>query len=91
MISYDERNDVPWIRQRLNKNTLPTHVILSQQLHLETEPTLTLHTAGQLFLWEITLRDAAINHAILDGMTEEDRQLVKWLYENDYGDETPSC
>ena len=74
---------MPWIRQRLNKNTVPTHVILSRQIHQVTEPTLTLHTAGQLFLWEISLSEAAINPTILDGMAEGDRQLVKWLFDND--------
>lgn len=85
MISCDEGHDMPWIRQRLNKNTQPTHVILSRQIRQDTESTLTLHTAGQFFLWEISLKEVAIHHGLLEGMAEGDRQLVQWLLDNDIG------
>lgn len=75
--------DVPWIKERLNKNIWPKHIIVSRHLHYNSEPTLVIHTAGQLAVWEIAIREAANNKFILDNMSEQDRELILWIYKND--------
>ncbi len=73
----------PLIEKRIDSNTLPRHKILSRQLHWQDEPTLTIHTAGQTIVWEISIREAANDQALLNDMDESDRALICWIYEND--------
>ncbi len=74
----------PWIETRMDLNSKPKHKLLSRQLHLNSEPTLTIHTAGQQVVWEISIREAAKDKAMLDEMDQPDRDLVNWIYENDF-------
>lgn len=80
----DSENYRPWIETRFDPNTKPKHKVLSRQLHLHDEPTLTIHTAGQNIVWELSIREAAHDQELLAGMDESDRYLVRWIYENDY-------
>ena len=73
----------PWIETRLDPAAFPQHKLLSRQLHLDDEPTLTIHTAGQEKVWEISIRSAAKDRRLLAGMDESDRALVQWIYEHD--------
>ena len=73
----------PWIETRKNPNIHPKHKLLSRQLHRNGEPTLTIHTAGQDIVWEIPIRTAATDQELLNEMEESDRELIKWVYNND--------
>lgn len=84
MHNSDQSKYRPWIETRLEKNTYPKYKILSRQLHLDTTPTLTIHTAGQRVVWEISIQEAALDPNLLAGMDLSDQELVKWIYENDY-------
>jgi hypothetical protein len=73
----------PWIETRLDANVQPKHKLLSRQLHLKSEPTLTIHTAGQNVVWELPIREAVKDNNLLENMDQSDRALVKWIVEND--------
>lgn len=81
------QNDVetfkPMIMTRLDPNVEPKYKVLSRQLHADEEPTLTMHTAGDRVLWEISIREAAQDKELLAGMCESDKKIVTWVYEND--------
>ncbi len=74
----------PWIETRLNSNIKPKHKLLSRQLHSHSEPTLTIHTAGQDIVWDIPIREAAMDDHLLSEMDEDDQNLIRWLYVNDF-------
>lgn len=78
----------PWIMTRLDKNCQPKYKLLSRQLHLDKGPTLTIHTAGQHVVWEISIQDAATDNELLkdllDNMDEMDVKAIQWVFQNDF-------
>lgn len=87
MSENQKYNDIeqyrPWIETRTDPKTKSKNKLLSRQLHLNGEPTLTIHTAGQNVVWELPIREAAHDTILLEDMDENDRKLVRWIYEND--------
>lgn len=73
-----------WLNSRLDPDAKPKHKLVSRSLCLSKGPTLTIHTAGQPVLWQIPIRVAANDIALLQEMDEEDADLIRWVFKHDF-------
>lgn len=84
-IKYSEDDEfTQWLNIRLDQTATPKHKLISRQLCLEKGPTLTFHTAGQPFVWEISIQSAVKDKELMSELDPSDAKLIQWIFDNDF-------
>lgn len=86
MIHTITTENLPWIDNRKDPDTLPVYKIIARSMSSAGDSIVMLHKAGSDFVENYYIRDLVNDHSIMKLLNQKEADLLRWVVHSEVTD-----